>query len=174
MGVYQEARLDIAIPAAAVAPITEAILGNENWAEVNLKGFIAREPELAMVEFLVCAEGGMPSDVDYDVDPDTGEICITTWVDGKLGWDAEQIEALYAKHGATGIIDGVCEGEKFRARFTDGKVLRSEGETFYTEDRNDPASVAVDAALEFIRGKIDEKAVLAALVKAKELNSENA
>lgn len=150
-----------------MSSIAGAILANKDWADPDLTGYIGRDPVGAIVEFIVCAEGGVPSDVDYDVDPDTGEILITTWVDGKLGWGVDEVEVLYAKHGATGTIDGVCEGDKFRARFADGKVARSNGETFYADDDEDSASVAVDAALKFIRGQISERDVLTVLSKAK-------
>jgi len=168
MGVYQNALLDIVIPAAAVAPIGEAILANKSWGDdPNLAEYISRDPVRAIVEFIVCTEGGVPSDVDYDIDDDNGDISICTSVDGKIIWDAEEVEALCAEHGATGTIDGECEGDKFRARLIDGKVRRSGGETFYTDDNDDPSSIAVDAALKFVRGQISELDVVTALSRAR-------
>ena len=168
MGVYQNALLDIVIPAAAVAPIGEAILANKNWGDdPNLTEFISRDPVRAIVEFIVCTEGGVPSDVDYDIDDDNGDISINTYVDGKMSFDADEVEALFAEHGATGTIDGECEGEKFRARLINGQVLRSSGETFYSDDKEDPLSIAVDAALKFIRGQISEKTVVTVLSQAR-------
>jgi len=167
MGVYQEATISVTIPAAAVAPIAEGILKHNNWTDTDLKNFIHRDPVGAIVEFLVCAEGGMASDADYDVDPDNGEIWINTYVDGKLSFDADEVELLFASNGATGTIDGECEGEKFRARLINGQVLRSSGETFYSDDKEDPLSIAVDAALKFIRGQISEKTVVTVLSQAR-------
>jgi hypothetical protein len=168
MGVYQEASIYVTIPAAAVAPIAEAIIANKSWGDdPNLTEYIGRDPVRAIVEFIVCAEGGVPSDVDYDIDDDNGDISICTSVDGKMSFDADEVETLYAQHGATGTIDGECEGEKFRARLINGKVRRSGGETFYTDDRTDPASIAVDAALKFVRGQISELDVVTALSRAR-------
>lgn len=173
MGVYQDAYINVTIPAAAVAPIAEAIIANKSWGDdPNLTEYIGRDPIRAIVEFFVCGEGGLPSDADYDIDDDNGDILICTSVDGKISFDADEVEALYAQHGATGTIDGECEGEKFRARLINGgKVYRSAGETFYTDDSDDPVSIAVGAALKFVRGQIGERDMLTVLSRARAKNS---
>jgi len=167
MGVYQESRVDLAVPLTAVPAIGAAIRAKPEWNYLGFAEEFDRDPVLAVVAFIVVTEGGSSGSTDYHVDEDSNTVYVDSYTDGKLSYDAEEVEALFAEHGATGTIDGECEGEKFRARLINGKVLRSGGETFYTDDTDDPSSVAVNAALKFVRGQISELDVVTALSRAR-------
>jgi hypothetical protein len=167
MGVYQTSSIDLAIPQTAVSALGAAIIAKSEWGDGGWEAKFNADPVEAVVQFIVTTEGGNPIDVNYQVDEDANTIYVDAYTDGKLSFDADAVEALYAEHGVMGTIDGECEGEKFRARLVDGEVLRSGGETFYTEDKNDPASVAVGAALKFVRGQISELEMVTVLSRAR-------
>lgn len=142
MGVYQSASIQLTVPAGRVAPLAAAIRerlkddGNPWWG-----GKVASWSDRDVAAWLLyAAEGGEATpdndwfrDDVYTVGED-GSLEISAWSDGKLSFDSDTVEGLYADHMASGVVDALCEGENFRVRIEGGRVSRHAGVIVYPTD----------------------------------------
>jgi hypothetical protein len=138
MGTYQSTDMHVTVPATRIAELAQALRkefididnggwGNftTGWTDVELVG-----------RFLPLTEG---NESQYDEESHTieesGDLVISGGFYGKVSWDLEEVENMYAAHGAHGIIDTMCEESPMRVRLTrNGDVLRIGGVIEYPGD----------------------------------------
>lgn len=178
MGVYQTATIQITVPAEHIAPLAAAIRSeierqDGGWWYKQTVGWSDHD---VAAWYLYATEGGETDpDKEYFKDDvytvqEDGSLEILAWTDGKLSYDSETVEGLYAEHMADGVIDALCEGEHFRVRLGGGRISRHGGEIVYPtdEDRSDlrNALAAVEQASEGDSNDEEVDALRAALDRA--------
>lgn len=166
MGVYQEGAVCVTVPAANVAALAAAIRQEiepgyrRDWAEQSDAEIVGT--------LLVMSEGFEEPESDIDWTEDENGIRIYQSIYGKVSFDNDKIEALYAEHGATGEIEAICEGENYRVRFANGRTYSSAGVTIYPYDLDDPAGRAFDAVLRHINNSPEKPATIEEVTSALE------
>ena len=121
MGIYASNTYNLTIPLTAVEPILD------EWDQPSWDGPYERTAD-GLVK-LVADEFGWDDDLpEFNVD--VNNIHIVGWSQGKLG-EGEQLSTVLARHGATGIIHGECDGGLFLIEFKDGDYLVHSGKVVF-------------------------------------------
>jgi len=169
MGVYQDFSMSVTVPAAQVAALAAAL------REYEENYFFGSEQPVSDIDIvggtLPLAEG-FEDGLEYGYTATgEGDVEIGTGGYGKLSYDSEAVEALYARHGAIGYMEAYCEDEHYRVRWDGGpQPIRSRGVVVFPYDTGDPESMAYLAVLEYLRdgeGAPSAQQVVAALDKAR-------
>ena len=136
MGTYQSTEIEVTISADRIAPLAarlrEEFVKDGGWDDY-MKGWT---DEQLVGMFLPLSEGNESSlqDEDAYLVKEDGTIVISGGFYGKISWDNDVVEAIYAEYGATGSIDSMCEEAPMRTRFKDGKVSQYGGVIIYPGD----------------------------------------
>ena len=169
MGVYQDFSMSVTVPADKVAALAAAL---REYEENHYTGSEQPVADAALVGGTLPLAEGFEDGPEYSYRiAENGDVEIGTGGYGKISWDSEAVEALYAQHGATGYMEAYCEEQHYRVRWDGGPVpTRSRGVVVYPYDQGDPESMAHLAVLEHLRdgdGAPSAQQVVAALVIAR-------
>jgi len=134
MGTYASSVINVSIPAANVPALAQAL---RDWIKSD-KYYYRDDHRVTLTDeelvgtLLVDCEG-TEEEAEYTFEPDES-LDITGSYYGKLAGDVEDVERIYAQHGATGTIDVEAEGDLYRVRLKDGKATYHVGVITYPSD----------------------------------------
>jgi len=123
---------------AVANPLAEAIRNLIRTEQYNSNFGLDWSDNTLVGQWLPYTEGNESSldDEECFTIAESGDLRIMGGFYGKLSYDLEEVEALYAEHGAVGIIDSMCEEAPLRVRLKDGYAWRYTGIIIYPEDED--------------------------------------